>query len=155
MKYINNPNTKIKTYDEIVSITITHGVEPKRVYLYLAMMGVTSTLARIIDSNGGDYLEPTKVAIKNNQYVIGVRECGECGHLIFETMATKQAATNTDTYMPSGDVAFDNWALMSANEYRSIDYAYSICGLNMPFDEFTELFLKHYKKNDSGRYIKV
>lgn len=83
MIYINEPNNDYKTYDEVVEAAVGGGVDRKRVYIYLAALGVKSVSARIISGDGVDYLEPVKLAIKNKQLVTKVSVCKSCKGLVF------------------------------------------------------------------------
>lgn len=55
------------------------------------------------------------------------------------------------------NVAFDNWVLLSANEYKGIKEAFELSGLKgaLSIDQFEDLFRQNYKQKDSGGYIKV
>lgn len=79
MLYINDPKKTFKTYDEVVAFAIGHGVEPKRVYIYLAALGVKSAWLRAIDESGVDYLPAVKAAIKGGEVVSKVSACKGCG----------------------------------------------------------------------------
>lgn len=83
MIYINDPNQPYKTYDELVTIATNNGVDRKRVYIYLAALGVKSAPAKVVASDSADYLEPIKIAVKNGQVVTSVSVCGDCGGLVF------------------------------------------------------------------------
>lgn len=52
--------------------------------------------------------------------------------------------------------AFTNWVTLSANEYKSIDEAFDVSGLNneLTIEQFSELFLQNYKENNSGGFTK-
>ena len=60
------------------------------------------------------------------------------------------------TVKPEVDRAFNNWLLLSAQEYKSVQDAYEVSTLSehMSIKEFSKLFEKHYKQNNRGRYTK-
>lgn len=85
MYYINNENHNYKTYDEIVGFIIANKLATyKRVYIYLAALGVKGRTARVLTNV--DYLEPVKFAIKDDKYITGMRVCGDCGMPVFDTV---------------------------------------------------------------------
>lgn len=84
MLYINDPKSPYKTYDEVVDFAIKNGIEPKRVYIYLAALGVKGTLTRVLSSDGMSYLPAFKVAITNRKMVSKMSVCSKCKGLSIE-----------------------------------------------------------------------
>jgi hypothetical protein len=84
MLYINDPKQPHYLYDDVVDMAIKNGIKPKSVYIYLAGIGVKGTLARIQSSTSMDYLQPAKVAVKDNKLVVSVSVCKHCNSLIVE-----------------------------------------------------------------------
>lgn len=84
MLYINDPKQTYKTYDEVMQFVISNGVEAKRVYIYLASLGVKSGLVRAISADGVDYLPSVKAAVKGNQVITKLDVCKHCGSLVIE-----------------------------------------------------------------------
>lgn len=84
MLYINNTDHNFKSYEDVCSAAIEYGIERKRVYLFLAMMGVTGGAARVLSSDGMEYLPPVKMAIKGKKFVSSVRVCASCKGLVIE-----------------------------------------------------------------------
>lgn len=83
MHYINDPNTQAKTYQYVMDAAIANGVDPKRVYIYLAAFGVKSGLARIMYPDQNSYSDPVKMAIiGNNTLVTKVEVCTHCKGLV-------------------------------------------------------------------------
>lgn len=82
MLYVNKLETKakIKTYDELVDLVVSSGVEPKRAYIYLAGLGVHGELARLISDSEVDYERPVKVGVTaDGHFVTKAEVCGNCG----------------------------------------------------------------------------
>lgn len=83
MHYINDANTQAKTYQELMDVAINNGVEPKRVYIYLAALGVKSGSARVMYPDQNNYGEPVKMAITGkNTLVTKVAVCAHCHGLV-------------------------------------------------------------------------
>lgn len=84
MRYINNPKQPYKTYDEVVTTAIDYGIDPKRVYIFLAGLGVKGGLGRVLSSDGQSYLPAVKMAIKGDKVVSNVSICTKCKGLSIE-----------------------------------------------------------------------
>jgi len=83
MHYINDPNTQAKTYKQVMDVAISNGVDPKRVYIYLAGFGVKGGMARIMYPDQNDYSEPVKMAvIGKNTLVTKAEVCSHCNGLV-------------------------------------------------------------------------
>jgi hypothetical protein len=160
MHYINNPNSPAKTYQQVMDAAINNGVDPKRVYIYLASLGVRGELARIF--NGSQYDKPVKMAITGkNTLVTEVSVCGHCGSLVINNGLKQQPAELPKISTPKinvpTDPAFSNWLLLAAGEYKSAEYAYDVSGLDkaMKFSEFEKLFNKYYSKVEDNKFIRL
>lgn len=160
MLYINDPESPAKTYQEVMDAAIANGVEPKRVYIYLAAMGVRGGMARFLGRT--NYSEPVKMAVMGtNTLVTRLEVCEHCGSLVIngnkkESRPVYKPATPVESTKVV-DPAVGNWLIFSAGEYRSIEYAYSVSSLNEHMDiaEFTDVFKQYYKQNNSGRWSKI
>lgn len=55
------------------------------------------------------------------------------------------------------DEAFNNWLILSSNEYKSPGEAFELSGLSGWMDtmQFSQRFDQHYKENNKGRFSKV
>lgn len=84
MLYINDPKEPYKTYDEVVGFAIKNGVEPKRVYIYLAALGVRGAKGRVMSESGLDYSPAIKLAVKDNRLVTNISVCAACKGLTIE-----------------------------------------------------------------------
>lgn len=88
MHYINDENSKVKTYDEVVDVAIKNGIYAKRVYIYLAGLGVHGELGRILDNETMRYSRPIKLAVINDipkgkhYFVTKLEICKECKGLV-------------------------------------------------------------------------
>ncbi len=82
MIYINDPKQPHYLYDDVVDLVIKHGVDAKRAYIYLASLGVKGANARIMSNTGLSYLQPQKVAVKNNKLVTHVDFCKHCQSVV-------------------------------------------------------------------------
>lgn len=84
-------------------------------------------------------------------------------HHVFRYIKTNYADAYADYVVPVQDIkpvsnpAFDNWLLLSAEEYKSIQYAFDVSSLeqHMSFDEFSELFEDHFKPTKQKTFAKI
>lgn len=83
MLYINDPKQTYLEYHKLAQVAIDNGVEPKRIYIYLAALGVKSAMLRAIDSSGVGYLDAVKVAVKDGKVIASVSICECCKGLVF------------------------------------------------------------------------
>lgn len=86
MLYINRPGLRDKaiTYNDLVSLTIQSGIDPKRAYMYLAGIGVRGELTRIMPAYGeNDYNKPVKMAVYGHipSFVTSAKICTKCQRL--------------------------------------------------------------------------
>lgn len=82
MLYLNNPKQPHYLYDDVVDLAIKTGIKPKAVYIYLAGLGIKGGLARIQSETGINYLQPVKLAVKDNKIVVKVSVCKHCNSLV-------------------------------------------------------------------------
>ncbi len=83
MRYLNDPNIKAMTYDEVVDIALKSGVPVKRIYIFLAGMGIKGAKTRVLSSNGIDYLPVVNMAInKHGEFVTKFDTCDSCKELV-------------------------------------------------------------------------
>lgn len=82
MFYINNPNTKAISYNDLVDLTIQSGIDPKRAYIYLAGLGVRGEPTRIMSSDHERYGRPIKMAVYGkSSFVTSAKICRTCQRL--------------------------------------------------------------------------
>lgn len=85
MQYINEPDSKAKTYKELVDFVIQHGIDPSRAYIYLAGLGIRGDLTRKMQDGFGGYGTPTKMAIKGDTGLINeLSVCDKCHSIIIK-----------------------------------------------------------------------
>lgn len=82
MLYIND-QSKYKTYDEVVDATLKTGIDPKRVYIYLASRGVRGLPGRVLDDEGLNYLPVQKLAVQGGEVIRDLRVCKGCLSIVF------------------------------------------------------------------------
>jgi hypothetical protein len=95
MLYINNPDNKYKTYNEIVEATLKTGIDPKKVYMYLAGRGVKGVQGRALSSDGVGYLPVQKIAVKDDKVIQDYRVCKGCFSIVFVVELSKLPEVNT------------------------------------------------------------
>ena len=76
MLYIHNKDIKYMLYQDLCEEVIKFGIPRTKVYLYLAIMNITSAKTRVND-------DIFKIAIRGKEVINTVDRCKCCDNLIF------------------------------------------------------------------------